>query len=146
MYSRRVFLETVGAAVGTALAATRGRAQPAATHRADHPDPRPGIDGARVLTPEQLADYPDVIDVYDGIRRIPQIADGIRCQCGCSESEGMRSLLTCFESNGMARHCEVCQSQGRLAVRWHDAGRSLDEIRAAIDARFGTRSPHHHSL
>jgi hypothetical protein len=33
--------------------------------------------------------------------------------------------------------CAICQGQGRLAVRLHVAGRSLDAIRAAVDAKFG---------
>jgi hypothetical protein len=37
----------------------------------------------------------------------------------------------------MARHCQICQGQGRLAHRLHKDGKSLDEIRAAIDARYG---------
>ena len=37
----------------------------------------------------------------------------------------------------MARGCDVCQGQGRLAFRLHKAGKSLDEIRAAIDERYG---------
>jgi hypothetical protein len=36
----------------------------------------------------------------------------------------------------MARHCEICQGQARLALRLHASGKTLDEIRAAIDARY----------
>ena len=114
-----------GAAVMRAIA--RGRA--------DHPDPRPGIDGSKVLATDQLHD-PALAPLFDGIRRIPQIADGIRCACGCAESPEFRSLLTCYE-NGMAMHCAICQTEGRIAVRMHDGGKTLEEIRAALDARFG---------
>ena len=34
----------------------------------------------------------------------------------------------------MARDCVVCQGQGRLAVRLHKEGKTLAEIREAIDA------------
>lgn len=101
-----------------------------------HPDPRPGVDGSRVLTADQLADTPDLIPLYDGIRAIPHIADGIRCTCGCAELEGFRSLLVCYEGNGMATLCRICQGEGRMTVRLHAQGRTLDEIRRAIDARF----------
>ena len=37
----------------------------------------------------------------------------------------------------MARDCAICQGQGRLAVRLHKAGESLDAIRVAVDAKFG---------
>lgn len=102
-----------------------------------HPTPRPGITGANVLTREQLADAPHVIDLFDQVRQIPEIADGIRCQCGCADTPGFYSLLSCYESEGMARFCDICQGEGRLAYRLHKAGDSLDDIRAAIDARFG---------
>jgi hypothetical protein len=37
----------------------------------------------------------------------------------------------------MAGHCQICQGQVRLAYRLHKQGKSLDDIRAAIDAKFG---------
>jgi hypothetical protein len=37
----------------------------------------------------------------------------------------------------MARICEICRGQGRYAFRLHKSGKTLDEIRAAIDARYG---------
>lgn len=101
-----------------------------------HPDPRPDVDASHVLTADQLADARDLIPLYDGIRAIPHIADGIRCSCGCADLEGFRSLLTCFEENGMATLCHICQTEGRMAVRLHGQGRTLDQIRRAIDARF----------
>ena len=63
--------------------------------------------------------------------------NGIRCQCSCSALEGKYSLLSCYEGDGMAGHCQICQGEGRLAYRLHTQGKSLDEIRAAIDAKFG---------
>lgn len=36
----------------------------------------------------------------------------------------------------MARDCSICQGQARLAVRLHKEGKSLREIRTAIDAKF----------
>ena len=47
------------------------------------------------------------------------------------------SLLSCFEADGMAQHCVICQGEGRLAYTMHEQGKTLDEIRAAIDERFG---------
>ena len=103
----------------------------------EHPDPRPGIDGSNVLAGEQLAGFDYLIDVYDGIRAIPHIADGILCMCGCAGQTGMRSLLGCYESSRYALGCEICQTEGRMVVRYHKEGRTLDQIRAAITARFG---------
>ncbi|MGI8844550.1 MAG: hypothetical protein ACR2HZ_12680 [Gemmatimonadaceae bacterium] len=105
--------------------------------RNDHPEPRPGIDGSNVLTAKQLGGAADLIVLFNGVRAMPHIADGIRCYCGCAAVERYRSLLSCYEGVGMAQHCEVCQGEARLAhSRWKE-GQSLDQIRRAIDARFG---------
>jgi hypothetical protein len=36
----------------------------------------------------------------------------------------------------MARACPICQGEGRLAARLHKEGKTLDQIREAIDARW----------
>jgi hypothetical protein len=137
--SRRMF---VGISLGMLATLLPGGRRLSATVRPGrgphpHPAPRPGITSANVLSHEQLASAPHAIEVFDQIREIPGIADGIRCQCGCADTEGFYSLLSCYESDGMARFCEICQGEGRMAYRLHTAGQSLDDIRAAIDARFG---------
>ncbi len=100
-----------------------------------HPDPRPGIDGSKVLTGEQLYNRA-ALPVYDQIREIPEIADSIHCYCGCADLPEYYSLLTCYEEGGMAQGCDICQGQGRLVYRRHKEGQTLDQIRRAIDARF----------
>jgi hypothetical protein len=105
----------------------------------DHPEPRPGIDASKVLTADKLTN-PGAAPVYEMIREIPHIADGIRCTCGCAELPGYYSLLTCYEEGGMAQFCEICQGQARLAYRRHGEGQTLDQIRNAVDARFGRSS------
>jgi hypothetical protein len=103
-----------------------------------HPTPRPGITAARVLASDKLAGNADLIAVFDGVRAIPQVIDGIRCQCGCATVDGFYSLLSCYEDDGaMAKICHICQGEGKLAIRLHKEGKSLDEIRLAIDAKFG---------
>ena len=103
-----------------------------------HPEPREGIDGSAVLTGADLAGFgDDVLSVYDMVREIPHVADGIGCGCGCAALPNYRSLLTCFHSGGMAMGCVICQGEARLAYRRHNEGQSLDQIRRAIDARFG---------
>ncbi len=108
-------------------------------HRAGgpHPTPRPGVNASKVIPDTELAETPEAIPAFDEVRQVPEVVDGIRCQCGCSSREGYYSLLSCYEGEAMARYCEICQGQGRLAFRLHRAGKSLDEIRAAIEARFG---------
>lgn len=132
--TRRRFL---GACSATVAALLVPRERLWAHTAGPHPTPRPGITGDKVLTKEQLADTPNVIPLFDSIREIPQVVDGIRCNCGCTNPPTFYSLLSCYEADGMARNCPLCQGQGRLAVRLHKEGKSLDEIRAAIDAKFG---------
>jgi hypothetical protein len=137
MTTRRQFVAMVPAAVVAGMAHAR-RGIAAMPRFFDHPTPRPGITAAKVLTKEQLGDdHKDAVPVFDMVREIPQVVDGIRCQCGCAELEGKYSLLSCYEADGMAGHCQVCQGEGRLAYRLHKQGKTLDEIRAAIDAKFG---------
>jgi|SRR5687767_12997615 len=102
-----------------------------------HPTPRPGINASKVLAGERLKDAPHARIAFDEVRQIPAIVDGIRCHCGCASVDGFYSLLSCFEGEGMAQICDVCRGQGRLAFRLHRAGKSLSEIRAAIDDRYG---------
>ena len=101
-----------------------------------HPTPRPGITGAYVLKAKDLAKTPKLIPLFDSVRKIPEIVDGIHCNCGCTRPPEFYSLLSCFESKGMARDCVICQGQARLVVRLHQEGKTLDQIRAAVDAKF----------
>lgn len=114
-----------------------GRRALAARAPRPHPQPRPGITGAKVLTRAQLGDHAALAPLFDSVRAIPQVVDGIACNCGCAELPGFYSLLSCYEGDGMAQHCEVCQGQARLAARMHREGKSLAQIRTAIDAKFG---------
>ena len=84
----------------------------------------------------ELAEYPAAKTAFEAVREIPQVVDGIRCNCGCAEIPGFYSLLSCYEGGGMARICEICQGEGRLAARLYKSGKTLDEIRTAIDARY----------
>ena len=136
MSSRRQFIAMLPVTLLAGLHHTRRRAH-GMTRRSDHPTPRPGITAAKVLTKDQLGEHQDAASVFDMVREIPHVVDGIRCQCGCSALDGKYSLLSCFEADGMAGHCQICQGEGRLAYRLHKKGKTLDEIRSAIDAKFG---------
>jgi hypothetical protein len=89
-----------------------------------------------VVPRDRLADDPEAAAVFDLVRQIPQVVDGLRCACGCASVAGFRSLLSCFEGDGMARACEICRGQARLAHELHTAGRPLAVIRLAVDRRF----------
>ena len=135
--SRRHFFARCSA-VGAALLGFTRTASASPAHRGGpHPTPRAGITSDKVLTREQLMSKPKLIPLFDAVRDIPEVVDGIRCNCGCTNPPEFYSLLSCFEGKGMARDCGICQGQGRLAVRLHKEGKSLDEIRSAIDAKFG---------
>ncbi|HSM59160.1 MAG TPA: hypothetical protein VK849_00125, partial [Longimicrobiales bacterium] len=112
----------------------RARASGALPWRA-HPDPRPDVDASWVLARDKVA--PHAVELFDRIREIPRVVDGIRCHCGCGDLPDMYSLLSCYGESGMAQYCEICSGAGRIAARLHADGRSLDEIRDAIDRRFG---------
>ncbi|HEX9894981.1 MAG TPA: PCYCGC motif-containing (lipo)protein [Gemmatimonadales bacterium] len=136
LWGRRQFLVMIPGA----LLALGGVHSPAggvvAPRLAPHPDPRPGIDASRVLRAAQL-EHARAAPVFDLVRQIPQVVDGIRCYCGCAETPGNYSLLSCYEAGGMAQQCNICQGQARLAHRLNREGWSLNGIRAAIDAEFG---------
>ena len=103
-----------------------------------HPKPRPGITAAKMMTPAQLERRNDVADAFEGVRAIPQVIDGLRCHCGCAEIPGFYSLLSCYEgTEAMALICPICQGEGRMAARLHKEGSTLDEIRMALDAKYG---------
>lgn len=150
--NRRSFLSAAGCAgAGVLFDRHVAHARPAATHvmrmcgagpmaarsSGAHPTPRAGITGAKVLAGARLAKWPDLQQLFDGIRAIPSVADGIRCSCGCADLPGYYSLLSCYEGDAMATMCPICQGAGRLTVRMHAEGRSLAEIRVAVDAQFG---------
>ena len=105
--------------------------------RLAHPTPRAGITGAKVLTAADLTKSPHLVELFDSIRAIPQLADGIGCHCGCAELSSHYSLLSCYEADAMAKSCPICQGEGRVTVRLAKAGKSLHDIRVAIDAQFG---------
>lgn len=136
--SRRDLLRSAAAAVAALAGLPRaGWARAARRCRGPHPEPRPGVTAAKVLTAGQLGGFEDAIATFDKVRQIPHVVDGIRCQCGCADLPGYYSLLSCYEEAGMARWCDICQGEGNLVFRLHAEGKSLAEIREAVDARYG---------
>jgi hypothetical protein len=137
---RRTFVTTCAGVLG-ALAAGPSKALASSWRRIGldpHPTPRPGITAAKVTSAEILAKRPLVADAFEAVRAIPEVVDGLRCHCGCAGLPGYYSLLSCFEGPGaMALSCPICPGEGRMAARLHKAGKSLTEIRAALDAKYG---------
>ena len=136
MSSRREFIATVpGILLGAAVPQSVLAGMLRGAWHTDHPTPRPGVDASKVLTAPQLH-VPAAADAFDLVRQVPQVADGIRCHCGCAAVPGYYSLLSCYEGAGMAQHCEICQGEGRLVHKLHTQGWSLNGIRGAVDAAF----------
>jgi predicted RNase H-related nuclease YkuK (DUF458 family) len=115
-----------------------------------HPDPRPGITAEKVLTAAayekevrklEKSDerYQKVLkrvsQAYEHAREIPEVLDGLFCFCGC-DSYGHRSLLSCYEVV-QAVGCWSCKDEAELAYSLHKEGKSLNEIRAAVEKKFG---------
>jgi len=102
-----------------------------------HPEPRPGITAAEVLAPSTYAGYDQIVRAYEAAQQVPQVLDGLYCHCQCRENFSHRSLLSCFQSEHGAS-CDICQGEARMAAEMHRQGKSLEEIRRAVDARFGS--------
>ena len=130
--SRRLAIEQIVATLAAPL--LLGALRPRAPGPR-HPDPRPGISAEHVLPDDQVDAAHK--DAYDSARQIPEVLDGIYCHCDCADRHSnLRSLLSCYETE-MPMSCGVCSGEARMALRLHDQGKSLAEIRAAIDKRFG---------
>jgi len=130
--SRRDALARLALVVAAPLLTGASRSLP---HGPRHPDPRPGITAERVL-PDDRVDA-EHKDAYDAARQIPEILDGIYCHCDCADRHSnLRSLLSCYETE-MPMSCGVCSGEARAALRLHKQGKTLAEIRDAIDKRFG---------
>lgn len=131
--SRRVAIGRIATAgIGAALAA-----RPAllfADPGDKHPEPRPGITSEGVLPDENVPEKSK--KAYEAAREIPQILDGLYCHCDCADRDGLRSLLSCFETK-MPFSCGMCRGEAELAHKLHLAGKTLDEIRAAVDRKYG---------
>jgi len=102
-----------------------------------HPDPRPGVTAERVLPASAVLNTPGAAEAYAAARSAPRVLDGVHCYCECAKHFGHRSLLTCFESDHGSQ-CDVCTGEATLATRLASQGSSLDDIRRAIDHRFGS--------
>jgi hypothetical protein len=102
----------------------------------EHPTPRVGITGDKVLPPEQFRDDPRVAQVYAEASKIAPVLDGIYCHCDCHHHAGHRSLLTCFETEHGSM-CSICLGEAHLAYQMAQQGATLQQIRTAVDQRFG---------
>jgi hypothetical protein len=108
---------------------------------AHHPTPRQGLTAADVESSLRYASYPRIAEVYEMAARIPEVLDGLYCHCDCSKHSDHRSLLTCFQDDHGAA-CDVCLTEAALAYRMVGEGKSLKQIRQAVDALYKTSHRH----
>jgi hypothetical protein len=101
-----------------------------------HPEPRSGITGVEVADAARYTDYPRVAETYRMAREIAAVLDGLHCYCECDQHSGHYSLLDCFRDDHGAA-CDICLTEAQIAYRMTQEGKSLDEIRDAIDALYG---------
>lgn len=88
----------------------------------------------------------DIRVVYQAAGQAPDILQWIPCYCGCAESAGHRSNLNCFIAETLkdgsvvwddhGTRCLVCLEIAVEAVQMHQQGKSLQDIREAIDAKY----------
>ena len=74
-------------------------------------------------------------EAYAAVREFPELLDGLYCHCDCAERDGLRSLLSCFETK-MPQSCGFCRGEAEMAGRLAREGKTLDEIRKAVDKRY----------
>ena len=128
-----VLCATIGTSVLTLL--PRAFADAAPLRRVEHPTPRPGITAEKVLPEEEVPERSRA--AYRAAREIPEVLDGLYCHCDCGERDKLRSLLSCFETR-MPASCGICREEATMALTMHRGGKTLDEIRAAVDRKFGS--------
>ena len=88
-----------------------------------------------ILPPEHFTGK--IAETYAIAAKHSELLSHIHCHCGCETEEGHQSLRDCFTTEH-ASGCEICMEEARQAAVMQDSGLSTQEIRAAIDARFGS--------
>ena len=140
------------APVEAAQAAEEPPSHPIVPTRAASPAHPPGVPlPALPLVPNMVPRAPEAVRAaYTFAAHNPDVLEYVPCFCGC-ESAGHTGNADCFvksrnadgsvrewETHGMA--CLVCIDVARDAMQLHASGGSVQDIRAAVVAKFGSRS------
>jgi hypothetical protein len=133
---REFFRFTLGTVAALIAACDDDKNRPRESSAHGHPEPRPDITAANVLSDSALTELPDVRAQFAMVREVPVLMDSIRCHCNCAVTQRVRSLLACFEQPGMARDCELCLEQAARVYQLHKNGKSVKDIRRIVDAAF----------
>ena len=137
--SRAEFLKRVGS-LSLIVLLDRSTVALAVADPLNHPEPRAGITADKVLPIADLGEKPrkSVLDAYAAAREHPAVFDGLACACGChgDASYQHRSLLVCYETK-QPTGCMACQQEASFVAKMAKDGKSLAEIRTAVDKKFG---------
>jgi hypothetical protein len=137
MSTRRAFLlqmtgiVVIGAGRGHAFAFGTADRRPGFPH----PDPRPGVTGEHVLPESEVEGRRRIREAYAAAREHPELFDGVYCACRCDKTMNHRSLLSCFETR-QPIGCAACREEAELVARLARDGKTLEEIRLAVDEEF----------
>ncbi|HEX7938522.1 MAG TPA: hypothetical protein VF483_05980 [Gemmatimonadaceae bacterium] len=132
---RATFLRTAGGLFSVAYLGRLPFAFPGRRSGLQHPEPRVGITSEHVLSAEALGEFNKgkVADAYEAARAHPEVFDGLMCACSCGGKKAQhRSLLSCYETM-QPTGCGACQDEAEIAAKGINAGKTLAEIRAAVD-------------
>ena len=83
------------------------------------------------LAPDHFTDSA-IRKAYTVASKMPRVLAQQPCYCWCS-SRGHRSLLDCYRTEHAAT-CDICIKEALLAEQMHDAGKTPQQIPAAIVA------------
>lgn len=85
----------------------------------------------------QSKDFFRAANAYQIAEEMPQTLDALYCYCKCKESPTLRhkTLLTCYTSDHAAK-CGICMHEAEMASDLTKQGKSIPEIRAAVDAFY----------
>ena len=99
------------------------------------------------LKADQFAD-PDIQHLYRAAFLLRRVLLQLPCYCACHQRAGHKSLYACYVAQvGSACYsaeCEVCLDEARIAEEMSQKGASVEEIRAALEAKYGDRADHQH--
>jgi hypothetical protein len=72
---------------------------------------------------------------YKAAREIPEVIDSLYCYCDCEKNFGHKSLLSCHVDQH-SKYCNICMDEAIMAYRMHKQGKSILEIRKAVDKSY----------
>ncbi len=85
----------------------------------------------------QSKDFFRAANAYQIAEEMPQTLDALYCYCKCKESPTLqhKTLLTCYTTDHAAK-CGICMHEAEVASDLTKHGKSISEIRAAVDAFY----------